>query len=98
MNAVFCTCEPNPSLLIKGGLGYGSSELQYGIAADVNAIVPNHGSEPQLMPYYLLKTCVCVCFTHFPDALQAESCISHLCWLSAFLEHLQHIRKTDVMH
>ncbi len=74
------TRELYPSPFKKGGLGYGSCELRYGFAADVNAIVPNRGSEPLLMMHY----CVCVHFTHFPDALQAESCISHFCSPSVF--------------
>ncbi len=47
------------------------------------------------MPYDLIKMYVCVCFTHFPDALQAESCLISV-RLQRSLEHLQYIRKTDV--
>ncbi len=62
------------------------------LAADVNAIVPNHGSEPLLMTY-LIKKIIYNFLTSMTDALQAESSWSHFCspsaYFRAFVVHSQ---------
>ncbi len=52
-----------PLHLKIGYFKYKKGELKWTpvrFAHDVNAIAPNCGSEPLLMPYYLIKMCLCV--------------------------------------
>ncbi len=60
----------------------------------MNAIVPNPGSE--LLLLFDKNVCLCVCFTHFPDELQAESCRFISVRIQRSLEHLQYIPMADV--
>ncbi len=69
------TRELYPSPLKKAGLGFGSSELRYGFAADVNAIASNRGSELLLMTYYLIK-----CVFQLTFVMSATDLIMNTAW------------------